>query len=190
MYNVAFTGIVMVTIVKFVALDQVTIVVLRAVGVLWGSFFCSFAFVLPRWLEVRKQKAREDTTMQGKNKSSYLPTRVRTYFNRTSLNEIKTDTNHSSRIVKPKSILKSSDMIDSRKSKDESSTDPSSKATRQFEGKNMTDLKRFTIDIEKTMSLKNTDLVGYMRDVEKKTSMKALAWETEIEGPTATVPNV
>lgn len=58
MYNVAFTGIVLVLIFQTVDLDQISKIVLQSVGVLWGSFFCSFAFVLPRLLAVAKSKGR------------------------------------------------------------------------------------------------------------------------------------
>jgi hypothetical protein len=56
MYNVAFTGIVIVLMFHFVDLDPISKIVLQAIGVLWGSFFCSFAFVLPRLLEVARHR--------------------------------------------------------------------------------------------------------------------------------------
>lgn len=56
MYNVAFTGIVIILIFQLVDLDQVSKIIMQAIGVLWGSFFCSFAFVLPRVLEVISNK--------------------------------------------------------------------------------------------------------------------------------------
>lgn len=55
MYNIAFTGIVIVLIFQLVGLDQVSKIILQAIGVVWASFFCSFAFVLPRLLEVQKE---------------------------------------------------------------------------------------------------------------------------------------
>jgi hypothetical protein len=60
MYNIAFTGIVIIMIINIMKLDQVTQIVLQSVGVLWGSFFCSFAFVLPRLLEVNKEHRTTD----------------------------------------------------------------------------------------------------------------------------------
>ena len=56
MYNIAFTGIIILAIISLVDLDQVSQFTLQAVGVLWGSFFCSFAFVLPRLLEVSRDQ--------------------------------------------------------------------------------------------------------------------------------------
>jgi hypothetical protein len=56
MYNVAFSGIVVVTVKSLVELDVVSQIILQVVGVLWGSFFCSLAFVLPRLLELNKEK--------------------------------------------------------------------------------------------------------------------------------------
>jgi hypothetical protein len=56
MYNIAFTGIVVVSIMNLVELDLVSQIFLQAAGVLWGSFFCSLAFVLPRLLEVNKER--------------------------------------------------------------------------------------------------------------------------------------
>jgi hypothetical protein len=67
MYNVAFTGMVIVAIFNLVDLDQTSQNVLQAVGVLWGSFFCSFAFVLPRLLESR----RDRRALNGRGDSSY-----------------------------------------------------------------------------------------------------------------------
>jgi hypothetical protein len=168
MYNVAFTGIVVVAIVKFVDLDQVTIIVLRAVGVLWGSFFCSLAFVLPRWLEVRKQKLIVET-LQGRNKS-FLPSRVRSYLERqrsSTPNVIDTtEANHSS-ANKPKSILKTSEAIndDGRKSNNnnESFTDPRTKII-------------LPEDMHKSPSK------GCRRTSELTTGSKFLTWETEVEG--------
>ena len=51
MYNIAFTGVVLLLIINLVELDPISQITLQAVGVLWGSFFCSFAFVLPLLLE-------------------------------------------------------------------------------------------------------------------------------------------
>jgi hypothetical protein len=72
MYNIAFTGMVIVAIFNLVDLEQTSQNVLQAVGVFWGSFFCSFAFVLPRLLESRRDRrvigAVGDTSNQA---SSY-----------------------------------------------------------------------------------------------------------------------
>jgi hypothetical protein len=65
MYNVAFTGIVIVAIFNLVDLDQTSQNVLQAVGVLWGSFFCSFAFVLPRLLESRRDRRASNNNGHG-----------------------------------------------------------------------------------------------------------------------------
>lgn len=57
MYNLAFTGITAVTISSVVGLDHSSQIILQTVSVLWGSVFCSLAFVLPRLLQVLVQKA-------------------------------------------------------------------------------------------------------------------------------------
>lgn len=56
MYNLAFTGIVVVLTIRLFEFDHVSQVIIQAIGVFWGSFFCSFAFVLPRLLEVQQQR--------------------------------------------------------------------------------------------------------------------------------------
>lgn len=54
MYNIAFTGNTAVTISTATGLDHCSQIVLQTVSVLWGSFFCSLAFVLPRLLQAQK----------------------------------------------------------------------------------------------------------------------------------------
>ena len=56
MYNIAFTGIIIITISGVVPMDQVNKKMLQTVGVLWGTLFCSSAFVVPRLFEVTKRK--------------------------------------------------------------------------------------------------------------------------------------
>jgi hypothetical protein len=70
MYNVAFTGIVIMSIVNLVDLDQVSIIILQSVGVLWASFFCSFAFVLPRLLDVSREHRRRSGRFSNSNFST------------------------------------------------------------------------------------------------------------------------
>lgn len=48
-----------------VELDQISQIVLQSVGVLWGSFFCSFAFVLPRLLAVAKSRSNAKQERQS-----------------------------------------------------------------------------------------------------------------------------
>jgi hypothetical protein len=74
MYNIAFTGIVIVAIFNLVDLDQTSQNVLQAVGVLWGSFFCSFAFVLPRLLESSRDSrlSNSRTNHSQRTSSAYL----------------------------------------------------------------------------------------------------------------------
>jgi hypothetical protein len=62
MYNIAFTGIVIVAIVNLVELDQVSEIMLQAVGVLWGTFFCCFAFVLPRLLDIARDRLAKSSS--------------------------------------------------------------------------------------------------------------------------------
>ena len=52
MYNIAFTGVVLILIFQLFDMDQVSKIVLQTVAVFWGSFFSSFAFVLPRLIDV------------------------------------------------------------------------------------------------------------------------------------------
>jgi hypothetical protein len=73
MYNVAFTGIVIVTMISIIDLDQVTQIVLQSVGVLWGSFFCSFAFVLPRLLKVKNERRSSTARRQSTSAAAMNP---------------------------------------------------------------------------------------------------------------------
>ena len=75
MYNIAFTGIIILGIVNLVELDEVSRITLQAVGVLWGSFFCSFAFVLPRLLEVGREKRAYQNTSSIYQSGVLSPTR-------------------------------------------------------------------------------------------------------------------
>lgn len=54
MYNIAFTGLVTILAISLFHLDQVSNIVIQTVSVLWGSCFCSLAFVLPRLLQAQK----------------------------------------------------------------------------------------------------------------------------------------
>lgn len=65
-YNIAFTGIIIVVILQVVDMDQSGKLILQAIGVLWGSLFSAFAFVLPRLIEVvqsEKAKRRREPWM-------------------------------------------------------------------------------------------------------------------------------
>lgn len=61
MYNIAFTGIIIVTILRVAHVDQVGKIILQAIGVLWGSLFSAFAFVLPRLIEVQRATLKKTT---------------------------------------------------------------------------------------------------------------------------------
>lgn len=52
MYNIAFTGIVIVALLLVIDMTQRGILMLQTIGVLWGTIVSSFAFVLPRVIEV------------------------------------------------------------------------------------------------------------------------------------------
>ena len=72
MYNIAFTGIVIIVVLNLVELEYTTKVILHAAGVCWGTVFSSFAFVLPRLLAIKKDNkavthANKRFTMQGGN---------------------------------------------------------------------------------------------------------------------------
>jgi hypothetical protein len=54
MYNIAFTGILVLCTLLTVDLTQSNQVIFQSVGVLWASFFSSLAFVLPRLLQVQR----------------------------------------------------------------------------------------------------------------------------------------
>lgn len=56
MYNIAFTGIIIVTILATADVDRTGSVILQAIGVLWGTLFSAVAFVFPRLLEVHRAK--------------------------------------------------------------------------------------------------------------------------------------
>lgn len=68
MYNIAVTGLLVTCTVSLVDLDQASITVLTAIGVLWGSFFSSLSFVLPRLLQVQREK-RNSLLMTSSNSS-------------------------------------------------------------------------------------------------------------------------
>jgi hypothetical protein len=55
-YNIAVTGLLIICTVSLVELDQASITVLMAIGILWGSFFSSLSFVLPRLLQVQRER--------------------------------------------------------------------------------------------------------------------------------------
>jgi hypothetical protein len=72
MYNIAFTGIVIIVVLNLVELEYSIKVILHAAGVCWGTVFSSFAFVLPRLLAIKKDNkavthASKRFTMQGGN---------------------------------------------------------------------------------------------------------------------------
>jgi hypothetical protein len=60
LYNIAFTGIVIVAITRLVDLDPTSQSVLQVIGVLWGSLFCSIAFVIPRLFEAEREKKLQE----------------------------------------------------------------------------------------------------------------------------------
>jgi hypothetical protein len=65
MYNIAFTGIIIVTILRVADMDQLGKVILQAIGALWGTLFSAFAFVLPRLLESKQQHRIMDSLSTG-----------------------------------------------------------------------------------------------------------------------------
>jgi hypothetical protein len=69
MYNIAFTGLITILIISLVELDQISRIVVQTVSVLWGSCFCSLAFVLPRLLQVQKDHQLAKSQTSGLSKS-------------------------------------------------------------------------------------------------------------------------
>ena len=69
MYNIAFTGTIIVTILQVVDMDQSGKLILQSIGILWGSLFSAFAFVLPRFIEV----VTEGRSVGG-HRASWQPT--------------------------------------------------------------------------------------------------------------------
>lgn len=69
MYNIALTGLIAILVISLVDLDQVSLIVVQTVSVLWGSCFCSLAFVLPRLLQVQKDHklAASGSTLKSKS---------------------------------------------------------------------------------------------------------------------------
>ena len=59
MYNIAFTGIIIITLLKLVDMDQESKIVIYSIGIIWGTVFSAFAFVLPRLLEAKEDKKRK-----------------------------------------------------------------------------------------------------------------------------------
>jgi hypothetical protein len=58
MYNTAFTGIVLILISTLVEMDPAIQLLLQATGVAWGTMFNSAAFVVPRVMQVQRQKLK------------------------------------------------------------------------------------------------------------------------------------
>jgi len=54
MYNIAFTGIVLMLIMGLVEMDQTIRLFLQAIGVAWGTMFNSAVFVVPRLLDIHR----------------------------------------------------------------------------------------------------------------------------------------
>ena len=54
MYNIAFTGIVLMLITGLVEMDQVIRLLLQAIGVAWGTMFNSAVFVVPRLMDIHR----------------------------------------------------------------------------------------------------------------------------------------
>jgi hypothetical protein len=52
-YNITFTGILVVCTISLVELDRSSQTVLVAIGIWWGSFFSSVSFVVPRLVQVQ-----------------------------------------------------------------------------------------------------------------------------------------
>lgn len=87
MYNIAFTYIIIGTILHVTEIDQIGRVVLQAIGILWGTVFSALAFVLPRLIEVQSQKKRAThemkATIQGfLHQTSDWESRISTRFGR------------------------------------------------------------------------------------------------------------
>lgn len=62
MYNIAFTGIIIVVILGVADIDRIGAVILQAIGVLWGTLFSALAFVFPRLLEVRRARKKSSAS--------------------------------------------------------------------------------------------------------------------------------
>jgi hypothetical protein len=75
MYNIAFTGIILSSVMNIVNIDQVSKIIFRTVGVLYGSFTCSVAFALPRLLQVKKEQVLA-SRQQVRNNDSTQPTSI------------------------------------------------------------------------------------------------------------------
>jgi hypothetical protein len=169
MYNVAFTGSAVVAIVKFVELDQTSIIVLRAVAVLWGSFFSSLAFVLPRWIEVRKNAILANT-LPGRTESSFnISSRARSYFDRSRSRE---STSNKTASTETKTIPNDNNqLISSMKTSEGINNDPRNTTT------NLPSAKLLNIKAE-----------GERRDSEIMAVSILQTWDTMTEVSTAEIP--
>lgn len=58
MYNIAFTGIVIATILQLIDTDQSGSQILRAIGTLWGTVLGASAFAVPRLFTVARENSR------------------------------------------------------------------------------------------------------------------------------------
>mmetsp|Transcript_11831 Transcript_11831/g.34148 ORF Transcript_11831/g.34148 Transcript_11831/m.34148 type:complete len:354 (+) Transcript_11831:322-1383(+) len=67
MYNVAFTGIVIVGINLMIDISQGGELTMKVIGIFWGTLFSSSAFVLPRLMQVKE--SRQMSTIMGGGQS-------------------------------------------------------------------------------------------------------------------------
>ena len=77
MYNIAFTGIIIVTVLGVADIDRFGAVILQSIGVLWGTLFSALAFVFPRLLEVHRARKKSSASKRVKEE-------IQKYLQRTS----------------------------------------------------------------------------------------------------------
>lgn len=73
MYNISFIGIITTIIIYTMNIDATGQIILTAIGIFWGTFFSSAAFVLPRLLRVKEEKKMSSGSIMKKPKSQKSP---------------------------------------------------------------------------------------------------------------------
>lgn len=80
MYNIAFIGVITTIIIITMDIDATGEIVLRSIGVFWGTFFSSAAFVMPRLLQVKEERKHGSSIMKQPQKGATANPKSRVRF--------------------------------------------------------------------------------------------------------------
>lgn len=76
MYNIAFTGAILFSVMSFIDLDQVNKIIFQTIGVLYASSTCCLAFVMPRFLQLKKEDKKRKSRERERNNDSSNPVSI------------------------------------------------------------------------------------------------------------------